>query len=140
MELVPEANMDCILLASRYTLLDRSAERGLLELCKSYCVSLVAGGVFNSGILATGPVDGAHFEYVEASDDIKARVAKMEAIAGESGVSLAAAALQYPLRNPQISSLLISSTNSRTLLRNFASLNTYIRPDIFDRCGEFALR
>ena len=63
MDVIARSPIDCILLAGRYSLLDRSAERGLLEACRRQQISLVIGGVFNSGILATGPVPGANFDY-----------------------------------------------------------------------------
>ncbi|TIS73268.1 MAG: aldo/keto reductase, partial [Mesorhizobium sp.] len=97
LDVLRRAPLDCILLASRYSLLDRSAEADLLPLCRERRTSLIIGGVFNSGILATGPVHGAHFDYLPASKDILDRVSAMERIAIGGGYPLAAAAFQFPL-------------------------------------------
>ena len=113
-----EAPLDCILLASRYSLLDRSAEAELLPLCRERQTSLIIGGVFNSGILATGPVNGAHFDYVPATQDILERVGAMEKIATEGGYPLAAAALQFPLHEPVVASVLTGTAKATNLTRN----------------------
>ncbi|MGO7793256.1 aldo/keto reductase, partial [Rhizobium ruizarguesonis] len=81
-------------------LLDRSAVAELLPLCRQKSTSLVVVVVFNSGILATGPVPGSHFDYMPADDDVLAKVGAMEAIAKRHCVPLAAPALQFPLREP----------------------------------------
>ncbi|MBR7513181.1 aldo/keto reductase, partial [Mycobacterium tuberculosis] len=85
------------------------AERGLLDLCRTQNTSLVIGGVFNSGILATGPVPGAHFDYGPASADILERVRAMQAVAEAENVPLAAAAIQFPFREPVVANVLIGT-------------------------------
>ena len=77
LDVMHAADIDCILMAGRYTLLDRSAVAELLPLCEKKGTSLVVGGVFNSGILATGPVPGAHFDYLPATPQILAKVGAM---------------------------------------------------------------
>lgn len=118
LDVLSRAPLDCILLASRYSLLDRSAEADLLPLCRQRQTSLIIGGVFNSGILATGPVNGAHFDYVPATQDILERVGAMEKIATEGGYSLAAAALQFPLHEPVVASVLTGTAKPANLTRN----------------------
>lgn len=118
LDVLSRAPLDCILLAGRYSLLDRSTEAELLPLCRSRNTSLVIGGVFNSGILATGPVEGANFDYGPASDDILARVGAMEEIARQGGYPLAAAALQFPLREPAVATVLIGTAKPASLSRN----------------------
>ncbi len=81
LDVMRNADIDCILMAGRYTLLDRSAVAELLPLCRQKGTSLVVGGVFNSGILATGPVPGSHFDYMPATEDVLAKVRGMEKIA-----------------------------------------------------------
>ncbi|MCB5175752.1 aldo/keto reductase [Microvirga lenta] len=122
LDVMSRASIDCILLAGRYTLLDRAAVGELLPLCEETKTSLIVGGVFNSGILATGPVPGAHFDYGPASEDILDRVARMEKIAGRHGIPLAAAALQYPLRDPRVATVLIGTAKPSSLERNLANL------------------
>ncbi|MCQ8870465.1 aldo/keto reductase [Mesorhizobium sp. LMG17149] len=123
LDVMREAPLDCILLASRYSLLDRSAEAELLPLCRARQTSLVIGGVFNSGILATGPVQGAHFDYRPASHDMLDRVGAMERIAAEGGYPLAAAAFQFPLHEPAVATVLTGTAKLANLTRNLQLLD-----------------
>jgi D-threo-aldose 1-dehydrogenase len=120
LDVLREADLDCILLAGRYTLIDRSAVAELLPLCEKKGTSLVVGGVFNSGILATGPVAGAHFDYMPATPEIARKVGAMMEIAGEKGVPLAAPALQFPLEHPAVASVLLGTAKPESLHRNMA--------------------
>lgn len=122
LSVMERAPLDCILLAGRYTLLDRTAEAALLPLCRDKGTSLVIGGVFNSGILATGPKPGSHFDYAPPSAEIAAKVIAMEAIAAEGGYPLAAAALQFPLAEPCVASVLIGTAKPSSLERNMKLL------------------
>jgi len=126
LDVMTRASIDCILLAGRFTLLDRDATPALLPLCAKTKTSLIVGGVFNSGILATGPVPGAHFDYGPANSDIMQRVTRMEQIAEEQGVPLAAAALQFPLRDPNVSTVLIGTAKPGSLERNLANLSVEV--------------
>ncbi|MEW6633206.1 MAG: aldo/keto reductase [Pseudomonadota bacterium] len=132
LDVLKRAPLDCILLASRYSLLDRSAEAELLPLCRERRTSLIIGGVFNSGILATGPVEGAHFDYLPATRDILDRVGAMQKIAAKGGYPLAAAAFQFPLHEPVVASVLTGTAKPANLTRNLELLDVKIPP------GEFA--
>jgi D-threo-aldose 1-dehydrogenase len=123
LDVLARVPLDCILLAGRYSLLDRSAEAELLPLCRKRKTSLVIGGVFNSGILATGPVPGANFDYGPASEDVLSRVGSMEKIAGQGGYPLAAAALQFPLHEPAVATVLIGTAKPASLSRNIDLLS-----------------
>ena len=120
LEVLRRAPLDCILLAGRYSLLDRSAEAELIPLCRDKQTSLVIGGVFNSGILATGPRPGAHFDYGPAPQDVLDKVAAMEEIARQGGYPLAAAAMQFPLAEPCVATVLIGSAKASSIERNMA--------------------
>jgi D-threo-aldose 1-dehydrogenase len=120
------APLDCILLAGRYSLLDRSAEAELLPLCRERKTSLVIGGVFNSGILATGVRPGAHFDYGPAPQEIVAKVTAMEGIAATGGYKLAAAAMQFPLDEPAVASVLIGTAKASSVERNMQLLDVAI--------------
>jgi D-threo-aldose 1-dehydrogenase len=95
--------VDCVLLAGRYTLIDQRGLDELLPLCADRGVSVIAAGVFNSGILA----GGSTFDYGPASADVRARVDAVRAVCDRHGVPLRAAAVQFPLRHPVIASVLI---------------------------------
>lgn len=127
-ELLEHMDLDLILLAGRYTLLEQRKALPLLKTCQSKGTQLVIGGVFNSGILATGPVPGAYFDYAPASEEVLARVRSMEAICQDHGIPLAAAALQFPNRHPFVASTLIGTAKSKTLSRNLEQFQTPI-PD-----------
>ena len=140
LDVMSETDMDCILLAGRYTLLDRAAEARLIALCAERNTSLVIGGVFNSGILATGVGPNAFFDYEPASSDIVRRVSGLQNLAAEYDFPLAAAALQFPLRNPVVASVLIGTANASSLLKNFELLAVKVPDEFYARAEQFALR
>ncbi|MGP7796790.1 aldo/keto reductase [Sphingomonas sp. CLY1604] len=103
-----EARLDVILLAGRYTLLEQHALDALLPACADAGTSIVVGGPYNSGILATGTKRGGplHYDYGPPPEDIVARVRGIEAVADRHGVTLPAAALQFVLAHPQVASVI----------------------------------
>lgn len=118
LQVMASADIDVILLAGRLTLLDRSAEERLVPLCRSRGTSLVLGGIFNSGILATGPVPGAHFDYAPAAPEVLARAGVLQDRARAAGVDLATAALRFAMAHPQAASVLIGTARIASLDRN----------------------
>jgi len=104
--LVERCDLDCVLVAGRYTLLDRSAEVDLLPLCLQRGVAVLAGGVFNSGILAD-PVPGARYDYAPAPPAVLARARLMRDACERYGVPLPAAALQFTLRHPAVTAAVV---------------------------------
>lgn len=114
--------LDAILLAGRLTLLDRVAEQQLVPRARADGTSLILGGVFNSGILATGPVPGATYDYAEAPSEIRDRVAELQRRAEAQGVPLATAALHFAHRHPAATSILLGTAKPRTLRRNLDAL------------------
>jgi D-threo-aldose 1-dehydrogenase len=99
---------DCFLLAGRYSLLEQESLQTFLPKCQARNCSIIIGGPYNSGILATG-VRGkgtANYNYAPASAEIIERVAKIETICDEYHVTLAAAALQFPLAHPSVVSVI----------------------------------
>ncbi len=98
-----EADPDCFLVAGRYTVLDRSAADELLPLCEERLIGVIAGGVFNSGILAGGTT----FDYETAPSGVVARVAELRETCARNGVPLAAAAVQFPHRHPAVANVLV---------------------------------
>jgi D-threo-aldose 1-dehydrogenase len=116
------ADLDCFLLAGRYSVLDHAGAAPLLAACRQRGARLIVGGVFNSGILATGPRPGAMFNYAPASPEILARTQRIEQICLSHGVPLASAALQFPLHSDMVASVLLGVSNQRNLERNLEGL------------------
>ncbi len=116
--------LDLILLAGRYTLLDRSAEARLLELCRVASTQLVIGGVFNSGILATGARHGAHWDYGPAPEAILKKVSALAELSEAFSVSLPTAALVFPLRHDAVSTVLLGNSHSSRLAENAAAIQS----------------
>ena len=102
------AGFDCFLLAGRYTLLDQSGLDELLPLCQERGISVIAGGVFNSGILAD-PRPGATYAYAPAPPDVLARAERLREVCERFGVPLAAAAMQFPLGHPAVASVIVGA-------------------------------
>jgi D-threo-aldose 1-dehydrogenase len=99
-------DFDYFLLAGRYTLLDQDAMDRLFPLCERRGISLIIGSPYNSGILATGAIEGATYNYRPAAPAILDKVRRIEAACERHGVSLQAAALQFPLHHPLVASII----------------------------------
>lgn len=122
-ELVGKIDIDLILLAGRYTLLEQSAALRLFPKLDAHNVKLVIGGVFNSGILATGPVPGAHYNYGPAPQSVLDQTAKIQSICARHDVPMAAAALQYPKQSSRVASTLLGTSKTSSLLRNISQFD-----------------
>ena len=99
---VRETDLDVCLLAGRYTLLDQSAMAEALPAMAERGVSMVLGGPFNSGILASDLGDDATFDYVQAAPEVVAKARLIKAVCDAHDVPLKAAALQFPLAHPVV--------------------------------------
>lgn len=112
-ELLGKCELDCILLAGRYTLLEQPALEKLLPLCERQRVSIICGGPFNSGILAAGSRAGAkgHYNYAAPPAAVLERVRRLETLCVEHGVPLQAAALQFPLAHPAVATVVAGCAN-----------------------------
>jgi D-threo-aldose 1-dehydrogenase len=122
LEAMRHAHLDVILLAGRYTLLEQDALDALLPACERAGTSIVVGGPYNSGILATGTRQGGalHYDYGIAPQTVVDRVRRIEAHCEEHGVPLAAAALQFPLAHPQVASVIPGLGSPRHIERTVA--------------------
>jgi D-threo-aldose 1-dehydrogenase len=101
-----ESYCDCFLLAGRYTLLDQTALPEFLPYCVERGISVIAGGPYNSGILAVGPREGATFNYRAAAPDMLDRAARVGVVCARHAVPLKAAALQFVLAHPAVASVI----------------------------------
>ncbi|MFI1992110.1 aldo/keto reductase [Actinoplanes sp. NPDC020271] len=97
---------DCFLLAGRYTLLDQSGRKDLLPECERRGISVICGGVYNSGILAD-PGGNATFDYAAAPPAVVAKARAMAEVCARHDVPLRAVALQFPLAHPAVASVVI---------------------------------
>ncbi len=105
---VRETDVDCVLLAGRYTLLDQRGLDELLPLCQRRGTAVIVGGVFNSGVLAN-PREGATYDYRPAPPEVLARARRLAEVCDRHGVPLAAAALRFPLAHPAVASVLVGA-------------------------------
>jgi D-threo-aldose 1-dehydrogenase len=115
-------HFDCFLLAGRYTLLEQEALESFLPRCVARDVGIILGGPYNSGILATGPVDGARYNYAPASQDILDRVRQIENICRDHGVRLIEAALQFVLGHPAVRTVIPGAVSPDEVEANVALL------------------
>jgi aryl-alcohol dehydrogenase-like predicted oxidoreductase len=125
--LANEAEFDCFLLAGRYTLLDRSGAEELLPLCERRDIGIVAGGPYNSGVLAR-PRPGATYDYAPAAPEVIERAQRLEQVCLRHGVPLMAAAIQFPLDHPAIASVVTGACTVAELEENVRMLETPV-PD-----------
>ena len=137
-EIMKNVDLDIVLLAGRYTLLDQSAQNKLLPYALERRVDITIGGVFNSGVLAD-PKPGATFEYLPASDEIIKKAQEIGAFLKNLGIPLTAAALQFPLRHPAVTSVLTGSRNSKELLANAADFDLELPEDIWNQLEDAGL-
>jgi D-threo-aldose 1-dehydrogenase len=126
-----EGDFDCFLLAGRYTLLEHAALDELLPVCARKNIGIMLGGPYNSGILATGAVPDAKYNYVQAPPEIMARVARIEAVCQCHGVPIAAAALQFPLGHPSVSTMIPGAVTPGEVARNIALMQTPVPADLW---------
>ncbi len=103
---VRETDMDAVLLAGRYTLLEQGALDELLPACEQRGVSVLIGGVMNSGLL-TGPKAGSRFNYTPAPAEVVERARRIGEVCDRHDVPLRAAAIQFPLAHPVVASLVV---------------------------------
>ena len=126
-----DTDLDCILLAGRYTLLEQQALEELLPLCVEKDIGILVGGPFNSGILASGPVEGAPYDYRAAPPAVLERVRRIDRLCRRHGVALAAAAMQFPLAHPAISTLIPGAISRAEVLQNADHLRADIPADLW---------
>jgi D-threo-aldose 1-dehydrogenase len=124
---VTDTDIDLVLLAGRYTLLDQSALDDLIPAARARNVGIIIGGVFNSGILA-GPDNAPTFNYAAASDDLVARAKALRTVCAQHGVTLKQAALAFVSREPAVVTVLLGA-RSRDELNELIALDLDAVPD-----------
>ena len=126
-EVLRHADLDVVLLAGRYTLLEQTPLDHFLPLCTARGVAVIAGGPYNSGVL-TG---GAHYNYAGVPADVARRIQALEAVCLAHKTSLATAALQFPLAHPAIASVIPGMASPAEVAGNLARFTTPVPRDLW---------
>lgn len=123
---VREGDLDVVMIAGRYTLLEQPAADELLPLCEERGVRVVAVGVFNSGLLAAVDPAGAYYDYGDVPASLRDRVERLRAVCERHGVPLPAAALHFPLRHPAIGTVAVGTARPSAMQENLRLLETSV--------------
>ena len=134
-----EGEFDCLLLAGRYTLIDHTGLRELLPICERKGISVIIGGPYNSGILATGARPGATYNYVDALPAVMEKVAAIEAVCGRHHVPLQAAALQFPMAHPAVAAIIPGARSVAEVEENVRLLSLPIPNDFWEELRRLEL-
>jgi D-threo-aldose 1-dehydrogenase len=126
-----DADLDLVMLAGRYTLLEQGALDDCLPTALAKGVGIVAVGVFNSGILAKGPAAGATYDYGDAPADVIARAEALGAVCRRYDVPLAAAAVQFPLAHPAVRSVVFGMSRPKNVTQSASQLALSIPTDFW---------
>lgn len=125
-----QADPDVFLLAGRYTLLEQTS-LGFLKLCKEKGIGIFLGGVYNSGILATGPSATAQYNYANAPAAVLEKARKIQAVCERHGVPLNRAALHFARAHPTITSLVVGAVKPAEVEANIAALSASIPVELW---------
>ena len=137
--LLERGDFDLFLLAGRYTLLEQEAQESFLPLCLERGVGIVVGGPYNSGILATGPKPGAHWNYAPAPDWVMQKAARLQGVCARHGVRLVDAAFQFPLRHPAVVSVIPGGQGLEEMASNLKAAQTKIPQALWDQLRDEGL-
>lgn len=131
-QLVEAVELDVVVVAGRYTLLDQGALDGLLPTCRRRGTSVLAAGVFNSGILASDhPRGDARYDYAPAPAKVMARAQVLAAVCDRYGATLPQVALHLPLAHPDIAGLLVGARLPEEVQRNAELLARPVPPALW---------
>lgn len=130
------ADFDVFLLAGRYTLLEQQSLDDLMPLCTERGISLLLGGVFNSGILATGAVSGARHLYETASAAMTEQIGAIETLCCAYEVPIAAVAIQFALAHPAVASVVLGASTIAQQAANTAAADSEIPVALWDALRE----
>ena len=136
---VRAGDFDCVLLAGRYTLLEQGALDDFMPLCEERGVGVVIGAPLNSGVLATGPVQGSRYDYLPPPAAVAERVRRIAEICARHGVPLPAAALQFPLAHPAVASVIPGVINTTQMRANLDLFRQPIPADLWAELREAGL-
>jgi len=129
--LAERGDFDLFLLAGRYTLLEQEALESFLPLCARRGIGIALGGPYNSGILATGPKPGAHYNYDPAPEPILDKVRRIEVVCRAHGVALVDAAFQFPLMHPSVVSVIPGGQSVAQMAGNLRAAQASVPPALW---------
>jgi D-threo-aldose 1-dehydrogenase len=135
---VRDTDIDCVLIAGRYSLLDDRAGDSLLPIAKDRGIGVLVGGVFNSGILAK-PAPEATFDYLPASRSMVERVRHIEAIANRYGVSIRQAATHFALRGAGVSAVAVGACTAQEVREDIADLRSPVPAQLWEELASSGL-
>ena len=137
---VREGDLDLVMIAGRYTLLEQAALAQLFPACEERGVRVVDAAVFNSGLLATStPSSDATYNYGAVPDDVLQRAQTLAATCAEFGVELPAAALQFPLRNPLVATVVVGTSRPDAVRQNVGHMSATIPDELWTAFEERGL-
>ena len=129
--IVREADVDCVLVAGRHTLLDQSATDDLLPLCADRGVAVIAAGVFNGGVL-TDPRPGAYYDYAPVPPETLARARRIAAVCARHDVPLPAAAMAFARRHPAVACVLVGARSAGEVRADVADWERAVPGELWD--------
>jgi D-threo-aldose 1-dehydrogenase len=127
---VERADLDCVLVAGRYSLLDTAAADSLFPACQRRGVAVLAAGVFNSGILAD-PRPGATYDYAPAPAGLIDHAQRIRAVCARYGVPIGAAAIRFALRHPAVTAAVVGARTVTEVTENVSYLATTVPAELF---------
>jgi D-threo-aldose 1-dehydrogenase len=134
---VERGDLDCVLVAGRYTLLDQSAA-SVIQQCAERGVAYVAAGVLNSGVLAR-PSEGAWYDYAPVAGPILDRARQIERICRRHDVSLRTAALQFVLAHPDVTVVIVGMATPDEVDDNLTAVTAEVPDELWTELGESGL-
>jgi D-threo-aldose 1-dehydrogenase len=124
---IDRADLDLLMISNRYTLLDHSAGAELAPACLDRGIGIVTAGVFNSGLLASPVPDASsHYDYGPVPTDVLNRARRLAAVCSGWSVELPAAALQYSLLDPAVTTVVVGAGSARQLRENHTRMSAAI--------------
>ena len=128
---VREGDLDVVMIAGRYTLLEQPALDELLPLCDDRGVGVLAAAVFNSGLLAAADPSTAHYDYDDVPAALVERTRRLRSVCERFSVALPAAAIQYPLRHPRVERVVVGTARVSSLRANIEHIAADVPEDLW---------
>ncbi|MCB4321998.1 aldo/keto reductase [Alcaligenes sp. 13f] len=126
-----EFDFDCALIAGRYSLLNHAPLEGAFDELHKRNVAIIAAGVFNSGILATGSSTEGAYDYQKVPEEIRDRVRRIEVVCEQFGVSLVAAAIEFVKLHPAVSTVLLGAHSAQAVRQNIQAASQQAPKDFW---------